>query len=548
MSDADGTWSLYICYFHSHDIWIALDLGALPYAKAARYDASNARNRCLEGTRAGVLEEIEGWIARRTADDVDSIGPSTGPRQAGQPTSRADARIFWLNGIAGTGKTTIAYTVAERCHTSGILAGCFFCSRSDADCNDVQKIWTTVAYQIALRFPAFKLRMVEALRNDPHIIYAHAPTQLRTLIIDILTAVKADLVDCIVVIDALDECRDPEAIASIISMLVQCAEQLSPIRFFLTSRPEAHIRGVFDSRGDPTISTRFLLHEVQLEVVNLDLERFIAAKLHEIRASGRYILPYPWPTRNQIKRLALNTHGLFIYAHTCILFVADRNFSDPVGQLDALISSNSGTASSFTQLDQLYLQVLSSAFPNISSLLSEKLRTVLGAIITLNEPLPLADLAALLRLEPVRIQNWLSNLHSVLIFPDTSSGLAIRIIHPTFAEFIVDTARCTNPAFLVEPKQAHALLLHGCLTAMLVTLKRDVCDCRFWVAHLENIQVLEDPDVRALLRVFVSEKLLYWMEACSLLGILRDALLALKAAERLLKVCSFMPRADVFCF
>lgn len=447
------------------------------------------------------------------------------------------------------------------------MAGCFFCSRSDADCNDVKKIWTTVAYQLASRFPAFKKRLALALRRDPEIIYAHAPKQLQILIIDILATMRQNLVDCILVIDALDECRDADAISLMISILLQHAEHLSPIRFFLTSRPDAHIRGSFDTASAVTTTTRFLLHEVRLEVVKPDIKRFIIAKLGELRRSGQYTLPHLWPPEEQVEQLATNSHGLFIYVHTAVLFISDKNFSNPVHQLDILASPSGGTSSSFTRLDSLYLQILSSAFAEISVDLSNRLKKLLGAIITLQDPLPLADLAALLGLELTDVQNSLSNLHSVLIIPsEASCSLTIRIIHPTFADFLVDPMRCINPAFLVEPKRAHTSLLRGCLVAMLGTLKRDICDvrdptllnsevpgladrirqvlppyvryaCQFWIVHLEHVQVFADRDLLALVRMFFREKLLYWIEACSLLGILRHALLALRAAEKLIMVC-----------
>ena len=44
-----------------------------------------------------------------------------------------DQRVFWLNGLAGTGKSTIVQTFAESCFADGNLGASFFCSR---DYND----------------------------------------------------------------------------------------------------------------------------------------------------------------------------------------------------------------------------------------------------------------------------------------------------------------------------------------------------------------------------------------------------------------------------
>ena len=37
-----------------------------------------------------------------------------------------DAMIMWVNGAAGTGKSAIAQTIAERCHNLGLLLSSFF--------------------------------------------------------------------------------------------------------------------------------------------------------------------------------------------------------------------------------------------------------------------------------------------------------------------------------------------------------------------------------------------------------------------------------------
>ena len=71
------------------------------------------REVCMDGTRVKILEDITEWANNR---------------------SLASPRIFWLTGQAGSGKTTIAYTIAKRFEESGnanqdtVLGGNFFCS------------------------------------------------------------------------------------------------------------------------------------------------------------------------------------------------------------------------------------------------------------------------------------------------------------------------------------------------------------------------------------------------------------------------------------
>lgn len=67
-------------------------LSKLPYAADAAFNSRSREQepQCLADTRVDLLKQLMAW--------------SGNPR---------DKRIFWLNGMAGTGKSTIARTVAR---------------------------------------------------------------------------------------------------------------------------------------------------------------------------------------------------------------------------------------------------------------------------------------------------------------------------------------------------------------------------------------------------------------------------------------------------
>ena len=218
---------------------------------------------------------------------------------------------------------------------------------------------------------------------------------------------------------------------------------------------------------------------------------------------------------------------------------------------------------SHTLLDNLYLQVLDSAFPEVSERLSTRLKTILGLIVLIKDPLPPTDLSCLIELRTKTVYSSLSGLHSVLVVPDHQESSAnIQIIHPTFAEFLVDCKRCTNPSFAVDARRQHTVLLRRCLDA-LRELKRDVCgirdpsllnvqvldlsnrlakafplylqySCRHWAAHLSSADL--PGEMLDALVDFAQHRLLHWLEACSLLGILRDAISALRESQLRLTV------------
>ncbi|EKM60086.1 uncharacterized protein PHACADRAFT_51243, partial [Phanerochaete carnosa HHB-10118-sp] len=176
---------------------------------------------------------------------------------------------------------------------------------------------------------------------------------------------------------------------------------------------------------------------------------------------------------------------------------------------------------------------------------------VLGSIVVIKDPLPPTGLSRLLGLSTDTVRSSLARLHSVLIVPAArESAENIHIIHPTFAEFLLDPSRCTNRAFTVNSRRQNTLLLWRCLR-VLKKLKRDICDirdpsllnievpgllnrmesaipahlryaCRHWCTHLLNGEQLDE--ILDMLLEFVQRHLLHWVEACSLLGLLRDVI------------------------
>ena len=107
-----------------------------------------SRRSCLKGTRETVLNEIESW-----ANDFNQ------------------SPVFWLNGLAGTGKSTIAQTVSERMFADGQLGASFFCSRDFEDRSDLHFIFPTLAFQLAYRFLKFRSVLVSLLRLDPDVVH-----------------------------------------------------------------------------------------------------------------------------------------------------------------------------------------------------------------------------------------------------------------------------------------------------------------------------------------------------------------------------------------
>ena len=116
-------------------------------AQEAEY-RHGGRIGCLKGTRGAILDEIGLWTQ-------DFERPS----------------VYWLNGLAGSGKSTIAQTVAERVFSDGLLGASFFCSRDFEDRSNLQFIFPTLAVQLARRYTKFRSIIIPLVQSDPGIIH-----------------------------------------------------------------------------------------------------------------------------------------------------------------------------------------------------------------------------------------------------------------------------------------------------------------------------------------------------------------------------------------
>ena len=219
------------------------------HAQNAGYRYGN-RQGCLRGTRKDVLREIGHWL-----------------------TSEQEQRVFWLNGLAGTGKSTIVQTFAETAFADGKLGASFFCSRDFEDQSNLHMIFPTLALQLAYQYPLFRKELLQALKIDPNVGQKQESlcTQMEKLIISPL---KATGIPTLIIIDALDECKDTEPASAILSILSCYINEIPDVKFFITGRPEVRIRSGFRLEPLVPITEVLKLHEVKPEVVDSDIQLF----------------------------------------------------------------------------------------------------------------------------------------------------------------------------------------------------------------------------------------------------------------------------------
>jgi len=494
-------------------------------------------------------------------------------------------QIFWLDGMAGTGKSTIVQTIACCYHKTKELGASFFCSRSDADCSNVSLIFPTIAFELCSFYPPLRQRVSEAMSKNADLESAFTSMQLEKLIVEPLEAAIRDqgkaFPPCLIVIDALDECKEEGATSTILSALLLSAGRLPPhVKFLISSRPVPKVQQVFRTTGQMEQTNALVLGSIPQDISKNDIHVYLKGRLAHIARS--YNLE-SWPPSMALDQLVERSNGLFIFAATVANFIEDQRASNPRVQLDIVLCAPytaSIKASPYQQLDSLYLTVLHEAFPDIGDGHRAELQSVLGTVVLLFDPLDAESMEGLLGLGKSTVRSKLRCLHSIVTVPEAKGG-SIQLIHPSFRDYLTDVNRCDDVNFVVDVRHQHTLLAARCLQ-VLQTLSPDICNiedpslynkevvdlpsriakhipahvryaCRHWASHLANSDIHSLHTLRTLpLLRFCSEQLLNWLEVMSLLGELGGAIAALESAHAVVKVrrldFSAIPINKRYCF
>lgn len=202
-------------------------LTQLPVAHQAAFNSLDNQHgpTCLPETRVELLQDIARWA---NGDERPSI--------------------LWLNGIAGTGKSTIARTVARTHYDRGDLGASFFFSRRSGHIGCADTLFTTLASQMGTNIPALRRYISETILEAPNIAAHSLRDQWDKLILEPLEKLDrtSDARFIMIVIDALDECESERDIRVVLRLLATNSMLKNiKLRIFLKSRPELAIRSSF---------------------------------------------------------------------------------------------------------------------------------------------------------------------------------------------------------------------------------------------------------------------------------------------------------------
>ncbi|XRM40201.1 hypothetical protein ABZX51_003521 [Aspergillus tubingensis] len=453
-------------------------LSNLPVAHEALYNtfAPEYATRCLPGTRTELLTFISKW-----AESADS------------------ETIFWLSGMPGTGKSTVARTVADLLQAKDQLGATFFFGPGVRQRGSARYLFATIVKQLATQLRQLIPAVVAAMKDDPILPSKSLSEQFEKLILQPLLSLHLDQpTRTVIVIDALDEC-DEDHIRVILRLLPRLrSSQSVSLRIFLTSRPELRIRlelmHINDHRG-------VSLDDLSASEIENDIRLFLEDKFSLIRNKGR--LSEDWPGSEIIERLTNMSTPLFFYAELICRYIEDSPW-DPVQKLDHILSVP------HKPLEEIYLS-------NLNHLLDHS--------------------------EENKTKNLIqefrgTSLRTILIIPEDVDA-PVNLLHFSLRGFL----NSTDTQFRVSEAETHAKITSHCFRVMGQSLKQDICRlyraeargvdvpidiidkcfpsslqyaCSYWAHHLKRA----DPNLTSEveIRTFLQQYLLHWLEALSLMG------------------------------
>ncbi|PTB53835.1 hypothetical protein M431DRAFT_495786 [Trichoderma harzianum CBS 226.95] len=515
------------------DVHQEIVLSKLRIADAATFDSSpdGEQSFCLDGTRSHIIAQIEEWGANSDSQSV-----------------------FWLNGMAGTGKSTISRTIAQSFANKNILGASFFFKRGGGDRSGTNFLITTIAAQLVRRIPSIASRIREVLDFEPQIHEKPLGDQFQKLILDPLKNTPGCWSSSLlIVVDALDECGNEENMRTLIGIFSKAQQRNNPrLKVFLTSRPELPIRlgfeeisGKYDHLLLATVPKATIEHDIalfmkhQLNAIKMDYNKSVS--IHRKISTG-------WPGDDVVQQLIDSAVPLFIVAATICRFLKDRRLGGPQHQLSKILEYQKMHISG---LDMTYLPILDNLIADLPLSARKEVLTrfqyLIGSIITLAQPLSIRSLADLLAMSTDAIEDQLDLLHSVLGVP-TDLDTPVRLLHLSFRDFLVDSEKKLNLSkypFWVDESEAHSKLFSQCIKLLSTdsVLKEDICflrspgtlrsdikqnaidehlpgavqyACIYWVHHLSlsSLWICDNDQTHK----FLARYLLNWLEALSIIG------------------------------
>jgi hypothetical protein len=334
----------------------------------------------------------------------------------------------------------------------------------------------------------------------------------------------------VIVLDALDECGGLKGAYSDDRMLLIQTLKLWPgmpkkFKLLVTSRDESDIDDAFSQMNHHSIEV--LAGQRVTKTSSNDIRLFLQDRFSSISARWKS-LPAEWPDPGIIDDLTTKAGGLFIWARTVIEFISEGN---PKNKLNQILKGDL-----INGIKGLYSHILDTSFvdPDEETILA--FRSIVGTVVLAKTPLSASSVVQLLSIDMTMFEHISKGLQSVLDSKDF-----LKFNHQSFVDFLLDDTE-SGSKFLIKTDDANRQLALSCLRTMKEELRFNICElesshvrnrdipdldirkqkfipqhlfysCYYWMDHL--VKTRSDDKILEMLRVFIYDLFLYWLEVLS---------------------------------
>jgi hypothetical protein len=446
------------------------------------------------------------------------------------------ARVLWLCGVAGSGKSRISRSVAARLQKLQRLGSLYCCDYKNRETLNPSTLFSTIARHLADRDPLRKQRLVAAIRDETAIRRTEICRQQYQHFIVTPSADLPIVGDTVIVIDAFDEIGSVQDRVDTLEVLTKRAHELPDgLRIVVTSRFEGDIQKALQSL-DAVGVDYILMEDIPTDLTARDISVYVRDAL-----SGVGDLDVA-----DLNKLAKAAGNSFQWVSTACRYIHDDN--DGMGaelpreRLTLFLDKNQG-------LDELYTRILDEHFGKGSSANLARLKLILGQIVGVKEPLSLRALWALMSrnlpapnsgLNLNDFQHIVRHLASLLVNTHDVDQ-PIFPFHTSFLDFLCDAKR--HHKYLIDVDEANNHIALGCLEVMERDLRFNICQIptsykankdiegldvlikknisphlryasHFWAQHFSHLTNMDDM-ISAKLLNLLSSRFLEWLEVMS---------------------------------
>ncbi|OCH89240.1 hypothetical protein OBBRIDRAFT_700669, partial [Obba rivulosa] len=364
--------------------------------------------RCLEGTRKYILLVIREWTNNLNSPN-----------------------ILWISAYPGTGKSTIAFTIAAELEWSHRMGTIFAFDRKSGMIPSV--LWRHVTFTLACEYPNCRNHIVAALKGKPSGLTNITATEIfHQFVINPLekwdsppAKIPRDRLP-VLIIDALDGCGGLGGSSApdrkdVLSHIAEWTKLSPHFKLIITSRLEDDIGRTFFT--SPHQSLDIGTGNAVSSESSHDIQRYIEHRFDEI-VKANLGLPSNWPGKDVVDSLTSRASGMFIWAATALNYMEDFPGDDRLDDIQG------GTLPP-GDVHALYRQVLTKSSSKWRPQEHANFVDLVGAIVVIQVSLTAAEFACRLDMKETVVGNICNMLRPVL-----ASGDTFRFAHQSFVDFL----------------------------------------------------------------------------------------------------------------